>query len=395
MISKNTETFINLVRAGLSGKTESLSNDFNLEMFLSLAKKHSIMNLLYHGACLCQIDESSDTMQRLYVGAVAELAFHERQAKELEALFCEFEKNEICYMPLKGSVLKTLYRKPELRSMGDADILIRMEEYPKIKEVMESFGFEYKYESNNEIVWKKGNGLHIELHRALFPSYSEEYLVLFDNCWSKAVKDGSGYRYRMSFEDEFVYNFTHFVKHYKLGGIGVKHLCDLWVLLQNRELDFAEIDRKIETLNLTEFYQNIRKTLSFWFSDGEADSKVEIITKTVIKSGAFGTKKSSQNAFALRLASENQAFKGKNKLAVWMFKSFPSVKFIEHQYPFLKKHRWLLPVAWVLRWFDAIFINRRKIKNGLRAIKNTDSEKSLQIEKDFLAVGLRYKNTEE
>ncbi len=395
MINKNVLTFIQIVKAGLLGNKAAIPNDFDLGSLYVAAKKHRIMNLVFHGAVCSGADEKHEAMQKLYSAAVAEVIFHEKQKTELYKLFCELEKNKINYMPLKGTVLKELYKKPELRSMGDADILIKMEEYPRIKEIMQRLGFEFKKESSNEIVWKKEGFLTVELHSALFPSFAKELYNPFKDIWSRALKDGSEYRHRMSFEDEFVYNFTHFVKHYKFGGIGVKHLCDLYVLMSERSLDLELIDREIEKLHLTEFYRNIRKTLNFWFSDGKSDEKVELITKTIIKSGAFGTKKTSQNAFALRLASENEALKGKGKLTVWMFKVFPKDKFIEHKYAFLKKHKWLLPVAWVHRWFDALFLNRRKIKNGIKAIKNTNSDKMTQIEKDFLAVGLNFNYTEE
>lgn len=395
MINKKTETFIKIVRAGLSGEKQSIESGFETELLYNIAKRHRIMGLCFYGAGLLGLDEDDTAMQMLYKGALSELSVHEKQKTETENLFCELEKEKISYMPLKGYLLKELYRRPELRTMGDADILIKMEEYPRIKEVMTRLGFEFCHESSNELVWKKGKIFNIELHRALFPSYNREFLSLFGHPWSNAVKDNTEYRYKMLPEDEFVFNFTHFVKHYKLGGIGVKHLCDLWVMTQNKKLDFAQIESKIEKLNLTEFYQNIKKTLNYWFADGEADEKTEIITKTVIKSGAFGTRKSSQNAFALRLASENEALKGKNKLAVWLFKIFPSAKYIEHKYPFLKKHKWLLPVAWIIRLFDATFVNQRKLKNGVKAIKNTDSERMKQIEKDFLAVGLTFSKTEE
>lgn len=394
MIDKNAKVFINLVKAGLCGIKTEVPPNFNLESFYNLSTAHRISNLCYHGVVLSGVDENKPIIQKLYKCAVAELMFHEKQSAEQEKLFSAFEKNQISYMPLKGSVLKTLYKKPELRNMGDVDVLIKVEEYPKIKELMENSGFEFKYESNHEIVWKKGTRLTVELHKALFPSYTEEFYSPYKDIWSKAVKTETEYRYRLSYEDEFVYSFTHFVKHYKLGGIGIKHICDLWVQMEKRELDFAVIEGEIEKLSLTEFYKNIRKTIDFWFSDGEADEKVELITKTLIKSGSFGTKQSAQNALALRLASEGKGGSPK-KFTFWLFKIFPNKKFIMHKYSFLKKHGWLLPFAWALRWFDALFIHTRKIKSGIKAIKRTDNNRTLQMEKDFLAVGLKYNHTEE
>lgn len=395
MINKNIETFIGIVKAGLCGEGVSIPKDFEMDKLYILAKRHRIMGLIFNGAKVSGADEGVDAMKKLYMGAVAELSFHEKQMSCLEPLFNALFENKISFMPLKGTTLKPLYPRPELRSMGDADILIKMEEYPRVKKVLENLSFEFKSQSSNEIVWEKGNSLHLELHSALFPSYTEEFLSVFGDGWTKAVLDGTEYRYKMTLEDEFVYNFTHFTKHYKLGGIGVKHLCDLWLLSKNPSLDFAKVDREIETLDLTEFYQNIMKTLSFWFEGGEADSKVELITKTIIRSGAFGTKQTSQNAFALRLAAENGTNGEKKRFLVWMFKIFPAAKFIEHKYPFLKKQPWLLPLAWLLRWFDALFLHRGKIKTGVKAIKNTDEETSLRIEKEFLEVGLKFNHTEE
>ena len=45
-------------------------------------------------------------------------------------------------MPLKGCNMKALYPSPELRVMGDADILIRVEQYDRIRPIIQSLGFE-------------------------------------------------------------------------------------------------------------------------------------------------------------------------------------------------------------------------------------------------------------
>ena len=58
---------------------------------------------------------------------------HKRNAPSLAAhKKCSFtiaEENGIDYLPLKGYNLKKLYPKPELRTMGDADVLIRLADF--------------------------------------------------------------------------------------------------------------------------------------------------------------------------------------------------------------------------------------------------------------------------
>ena len=63
-----------------------------------------------------------------------------------------FEKNGIAHMPLKGILMKQLYPRPDMRIMGDADILIRVEQYEKIKPLLEELGFAEKLESDHELI---------------------------------------------------------------------------------------------------------------------------------------------------------------------------------------------------------------------------------------------------
>ena len=62
----------------------------------------------------------------------ANIMLEATQALELENLAEEFEKAEIDYMPMKGSVVKYLYAMPDYRKSGDIDILIRPEDKKRI-----------------------------------------------------------------------------------------------------------------------------------------------------------------------------------------------------------------------------------------------------------------------
>ena len=59
-----------------------------------------------------------------------------------------------------------------MRTMGDADILIKTEQYERIVPIMNRLGYLPGVESNHEYVWDKKNMLHVELHKMLIQSYT-------------------------------------------------------------------------------------------------------------------------------------------------------------------------------------------------------------------------------
>ena len=59
-----------------------------------------------------------------------------------------------------------------MRTMGDADILIKTEQYERIVPIMNRLGYLPGVESNHECVWDKKNMLHVELHKMLIQSYA-------------------------------------------------------------------------------------------------------------------------------------------------------------------------------------------------------------------------------
>ena len=60
---------------------------------------------------------------------------------ERAAILEELEKAGIWYMPLKGSVLKSLYPKIGMRQMSDNDILCDPARMQDVRTVMENLGF--------------------------------------------------------------------------------------------------------------------------------------------------------------------------------------------------------------------------------------------------------------
>lgn len=214
-----------LMKSAITGEACALPETFSMEKASDTIKRHKIATLAYDGAIRCGIERNLPEMQRLFQEYCRIMLHSEGQLRAVTEICRAFDENGIDYMPLKGCNLKRIYPKPELRQMGDADILVRKEQYARIRPILRSMGFEEGMESDHEWAWHRKD-LYLELHRRLIPSYNEDYYAYFGDGW-RLAKCSQGTRYALSREDEFIFIFTHFAKHFRDGGAGCRYVLDL------------------------------------------------------------------------------------------------------------------------------------------------------------------------
>lgn len=363
---------IALIKSAITGAPSRLPEGFSMEQVYPVMKRHNVEALIYAGALVCGVSRSEPGMAQLFQRYCRHLMLSEGQMRQTDRLFAAFDAAGITYMPLKGCLMKSLYPQPELRYMGDTDVLIRVEEYPRIVPVLESLGFTNVGESDHELQWKHPE-LNVELHKRLIPTYNEDFCGYFGDGWQLATQ-GSGTRRNMSEEDTWLYLFTHFTKHFRDGGIGCRHVTDLWVYLRNHpDMDTAYIYRELETLHLVEFHDNIRKTLDVWFHDEPWDDKTEFITEYIFHSGSWGTEENRLLSLGTR---NNHSLTGTESKIIYLWRvAFPKLYFMQRGYPILKKFPWLLPVVWVYRLIEKIFFRRGRIRKTQNSMEKLTTEK--------------------
>ena len=122
-----------LLKSAVTGGDCHIPEDFDLELAIPLIHRHNILTLAYEGAYQCGFSRQNPVMRQMFARYCKALVTNEHQMREVARVCEAFEQEKIDYMPLKGCRLKSLYPRPELRPMGDADILIRTEQYNKIK----------------------------------------------------------------------------------------------------------------------------------------------------------------------------------------------------------------------------------------------------------------------
>ncbi len=374
------KNILRLIQAALSGTAQTLDPDFSLEPNMALIQSHQIEGMVYAGAVLCGIPKDTPCMQALFSRYCRQMMLSQRQTGLLERLFRKFEAQGIDYLPLKGTILKALYPEPGMRPMGDADVLIRMEQYETISQVMEELGFTLSHEWNHEIVWLHKD-LYMELHSRLVNKWPPNY---FGSGWQRAVPE-QGHRYSFSPEDTYIFLFAHYGKHYRAGGIGLRQLTDLWVWLQTYpELDLEYIGSEMRSINLGVFFENTQALLQNWFAGGPETDFTAHMTAFIFSSGSWGHK-------ASRLAAQNMDMlqaKKQSRLSLFLRGIFPGLASMQTRYPVLKKCAVLLPVFWFIRIADALLFRQKKIKNHLDRSGGSAMRKAASYEDALRYVGL-------
>jgi len=375
-----------LLASAVTGEDRKLPEGFSLEEAMPIIKKQHLMSLVFQGAVNCGISTKDPVMQKLMQQYIKIMVHSEKQMRAVQQLFDVFEKNEIDHLPLKGCRMKALYPKPELRTMGDADILIRVEQYDKLEKLMTSLGYTLINESHYEYKWSRED-LMVELHKGLMAPVNKEFYQYFGDGWSRGIKR-TAFQYEYSPEDTFVYQFVHMAKHYRRFGIGSRHILDLYVFLRsNRDLDETYIKKELDKLHLKQFYRNMRRVFTVWFEDGTPDEITEYITEYIFSGGSWGTFDNGIVSDALLRSREKGEIRNSRQRSL-IDLIFPSAQKLEIKYPILKKHAWLLPMIWVIRWFDVLLFRRRNIRKRMSEAASVTDEKIMARKTALEYVGL-------
>lgn len=379
---------IALVKSALTSEKAEIPENFDWDGALNTAKKHQIIPMLYYGVQYSGITPPTEILQFSELATYKNIAVSQNQLYALEQIYKAFDENGIDYMPLKGSVLKFVYPKPEMRPMGDADILIRQEQYEKIRPIMTELGFSEILESDHELIWDKKGVLHVELHKRLIPSYNKDYYAYYGDGW-RFAEHKENCRYDMRDEDNYIYLFTHYAKHYRDGGIGIRHMTDLYVFADaHSALDYGYIKKELKKLQLFKFYENTNHTLGVWFGSETPDNMSDFITAKIFDSGSYGTYDAHLLSNAIKVSDSgiNEATIRKN---IIINRLFPSYEFLAFRYKCLKKHPALLPLMWLVRFLQMPF-RRGSIKRNVEETKITAPDKVIAYRDELEAVGLKY-----
>lgn len=358
-MNNETRNFLNIIKSAISAKSMAVSPELISDKIWEYVSKHRISTMIYYGLYYSHASVDENIQKILCQNSFIDTVIDEKQHQWFDIITNKFEEADIKYMPLKGINFKSMYPKSEIRRMGDIDILIDASQKEDIVSVMSGLGLSKGAESDHEYIWSNTE-VCVELHSKLIPSYNKDFYAYFGDGWDRAVIE-RGNRYTLSSDDTFVYMFTHFAKHYRDTGIGIIHMCDLWLYTRNRALDFDYIDAELDKLYLKKFWHNIKATLEVWFKDAESTDITEHITNVIFASGVYGLHKNSVISTEIKKKNEHGDNYSKSRFAYYAGLVFPNLSRMREIYPALNSMPFLLPMFWIVRGFAVLFGKRTKI----------------------------------
>lgn len=340
---------------------------------LRIAKRHSLGSLLYH--VLPQISKElqpsidiKDEMSQLAMNAAASDIKQKVALAELER---EFEDHHLYFMAVKGSHTKNYYPKSELRTMGDLDVLYKDTQHREVKELLFKLGFDGFESGLKHDHYQKSPFITLEMHRGLVAANTIAD-VYYEDIWERAKKDeGKKNIYRMTLEDQYIYTMIHLLEHFKEGGVGIRFVMDIYVFLQQKELNKEYVLNEFEKLHISQFAHHVESLANKWFGsfEGEENNLLNELEMFIFQNGIYGT---AGQAKAI-------ALKKKGRLKYVMTMAFPDLKSMQTLYPWLKGKGILLPVAWGIRLGRTILFRQKSVRTVMGTVRTGDKEKGKEL----------------
>lgn len=374
---------------------------------MSFSKNHQVTAIIYY-QCKSFIDDSIilKRMQRQYsLTLYNSINIRNRYKRIAEAL----TSADVSFIQVKGLHIATLYPVPELRTMGDIDLLVHQEDFEKVADIFLGFGFQYGKKTEHEITFYN-NSLYYEIHELMIndPMAPDELRKKFYNDYWNHLDVGyslkKGGEKVLDWSFYFLFLLQHMRQHILWEGIGFRQFMDLAIVINNVLLDWKYIVDSCRKIELYDFLTKVLAFLHRWFGTSfplenfSAKESFELeedfyeyVTDKIFSDGIFGFANKDNRINTLerdyRLSGLPLFFFKCKQIAGILFPSYKKLYQVQH-YAFLKGRPYLLPVTWIYRVFYAMKHGKYASVKEIKNISKADSKRLNTRRRDIKMWGL-------
>ena len=347
-----SEIMFHLIKCSVCGCEfdESLKSELSGEVLAELYKlskpqdmAHILADVLLSKGLIPDGD-----IKQLYSKERMTAVYRHAQIKhELARLFAVLDESGIKYMPLKGSVIRKYYPKPELRTSCDIDIFVDGDDLDRASDILgQKLSYRFDVRTPHDVAFFSESNTHVELHFDLIEN-DERVRAVLSRVWDESAADvDSPCRMVMTNEMLLVYHVAHMAKHFSGGGCGVRPFLDLWIIKNKMKYDERKVESFLSECGLNTFFEQSMLLSDVWFSDSCHTELTREMEDYILGASIYGN---IENRVAILKTKQGGRFR------YIMSRIFLPYKKLKKVYPRLEKYPVLLPYYQIKRWLRLVF----------------------------------------
>lgn len=363
MTLTNTEVqFLQLAKAAVSGAALPAEKVDWSEIF-TLANQQKLLPLLFETVRKTPAaEENAPLFAAIKQQVIGQVLNQTMRSLEFSALYQRLRAAGLHPIVVKGQLCSALYPLKDHRISADDDLYISDGEFLACHKLLLANGLstdspEDELSTADEVSYtQKGSPLYIELHRHLFDSSEDAYDELNHFFVDLNPTEINGFL-AMPPHEHLLYLILHAYKHFVSCGIGLRQFCDigLWARAYYDQIDWQRLYEQCAGVHAATFaaagfriagdYLGIELELpAIWKKSVDA----EPLLHDTLCGGVYGSNDYTRlHSSTVTLNAVKSSRTGKKSSVLRSL--FPKREYLERRYPYLKKHPYLLPAAWVQR----------------------------------------------
>ena len=354
--------FLHIAKAAISGG-DLPAEKVDWPAIFTLANQQKLLPILFESVRKTPAAEENAALfavtKQQVIGQVLNQTV---RSAEFADLYRKLRRAGLHPIVVKGQLCSRLYPLKDHRISADDDLYIPDAEFMACHEQLLANSLTTDTPADelttaDEVTYTKGGSpLYIELHRHLFDSVEDAHDELNHFFADLNPVEIDGFL-AMPPHEHLLYLLLHAYKHFVRSGIGLRQFCDigLWARAYHAEIDWQRLHEQCESVHAATFaaaafciakdYLGIEFDLPApW--DGSID--VEPLLHDTLCGGVYGSNDYTRLHSSTVTLNAVKASRTGEKSSV-LSTVFPKREYLERRYPYLKKHPYMLPVAWVQR----------------------------------------------
>ena len=372
-LDKNVLDFMKILRCVIKSSKEDkcpeLNEPVDWKTLSAVSKAHNLFPLFHESACHFPEYRNRPEYEDNINLVMTMIGQQIKKTESFLELYRAFLKEDLHPIVMKGLICRQLYgQHAEKRPSGDEDILVRKEDFYKVKEVMEKQGFvcsqpdvtQAQLEQLQDVGFYESNiGFLIEVHTNIM-GHTNQMRTKMGDCFKDVFEHTRTVMIHdvpvttMFHTDHFLFLVLHAFKHFSLSGVGVRQMLDI-LLYQNafeREINWDSVKTVLDDNHAAGYLGDLQfigeEYLEFEFGVHFETCSPEDLLKDMMEVGVFG-KRDDVDILAARI-NLNVVGQRRGGAFAWIRMGFPPVRYMLNEAPYLEEKPWLLPVEWGKRW---------------------------------------------